>query len=117
MSVNNHWQNLIQFVRALHSTMRRGLGSPAVQEDLFPFRGTPVLRRDDQGLTPCTVCGLCVEICPTHCLQVRHRNDSVSLELDARRCMYCGLCAERCPVAAINVYATALLGRYEERSL
>ena len=111
----NHWQNLIQFVDALRSTLLRGLGAPVAAGPTFAFRGTPVLRRDDQSNTPCTVCGLCGQACPTRCLGVTRKGDAISFELDERRCMFCGLCAEVCPVDAIELCATAPLWQSEER--
>jgi NADH-quinone oxidoreductase subunit I len=107
------WRNAIQIAKAMAFTLRQGFASSgchAASVTYFRgyFRGQPMLRRDDDyGRTPCTVCGACVDACPTHCIRVAASEGEpgtiagVQFEVDVNRCMYCGICASACPVEAI----------------
>lgn len=47
----------------------------------------------------CTGCGLCVDRCPTHAVEMDNaRRPEIVRPED---CAYCGLCEEMCPVGAI----------------
>ena len=86
------------------------------------FRGLLRLMKNPQtGEELCTGCGLCMRICPDHCIEVvgekkaegkgrRHQ----SFKLDIHRCMFCDLCVEVCPTGAIvssNEYELATYTR------
>jgi len=45
----------------------------------------------------CTLCGLCVDVCPYHALSI-----SSKVEVSVDDCFGCGLCQSRCPVKAIG---------------
>jgi formate hydrogenlyase subunit 6/NADH:ubiquinone oxidoreductase subunit I len=45
----------------------------------------------------CTVCGLCVDVCPTEAI-----NPYGIYQIDSILCTGCGLCRESCPVNAIK---------------
>jgi 2-oxoglutarate ferredoxin oxidoreductase subunit delta len=50
-------------------------------------------------LNICTGCGLCVDQCPTHAVEMSDvRRPEIVRPED---CAYCGLCEEMCPVGAI----------------
>lgn len=48
----------------------------------------------------CTGCGLCVQRCPTHAVEMQH---GVPVIVRPAACSYCGLCEEYCPVGAISL--------------
>lgn len=56
-----------------------------------------VLPEIDMSL--CTGCGLCVERCPTHAVEMTAGLRPVIVRPDD--CAYCGLCEEMCPAGAI----------------
>ena len=55
----------------------------------------------------CTICGICVRVCPNQVITIGSRRDEnnkrylVLYEMDIEYCMYCGYCVEGCPTAAI----------------
>jgi 2-oxoglutarate ferredoxin oxidoreductase subunit delta len=58
----------------------------------------------------CKGCGLCVDVCPKHCLEL---NESVvnglghhPVELtEVAACTSCAICARACPDVAFTIYA------------
>lgn len=48
----------------------------------------------------CTLCGECVEQCPTHALQIM---DDRVVFAQPSTCTYCGDCEPACPQGAIRV--------------
>lgn len=64
----------------------------------------------------CTMCGLCVEICPEHVLAMvagnqtsGHSGSAAVILKDDSRCTRCALCARICPEDAINMEALELV--------
>jgi class I fructose-bisphosphate aldolase len=49
----------------------------------------------------CTLCGKCVEVCPTEALSMDSETGAVVL--DATKCDSCGKCSEECPVKVIRL--------------
>lgn len=48
----------------------------------------------------CTLCGDCVEVCPTECLSIGTGREVV---LAPQSCVNCAVCAAVCPVNAITM--------------
>jgi NADH-quinone oxidoreductase subunit I len=73
------------------------------------WRGMHYFEMNEKGEPLCVACGLCVAVCPSHCitLEIREREDGTrypeKYEINAARCVYCGFCQEACPVNAIKL--------------
>jgi 2-oxoglutarate ferredoxin oxidoreductase subunit delta len=56
----------------------------------------------------CKGCGLCVDFCPRHLLELSSELNAAGYHPaalhDAAKCTACALCAEMCPETAIRVY-------------
>ena len=83
---------------------------PEGKREISPrWRGMHYFEKNPQGETACVACGLCVAVCPSHCirLEIREKEDGTRYpgryEIDALRCIYCGFCQEACPVNAIKL--------------
>jgi NADH-quinone oxidoreductase subunit I len=83
---------------------------PEERRSISPrWRGMHYFDKNAAGETTCVACGLCVAVCPAHCitLTIKEREDGSrypgTYELDALRCIYCGFCQEACPVNAIRL--------------
>lgn len=48
----------------------------------------------------CTLCGDCVEVCPTECLSIAR---GIEVVLVPQSCISCEICAAACPVQAITM--------------
>ena len=57
----------------------------------------PLPAIDDQA---CTRCGLCVQYCPTHAVEMNATWPVIARPQD---CTYCGNCEEMCPEGAISL--------------
>lgn len=68
---------------------------------------TLILTEGSQGDLQCTSCQICVEICPTRCLEVNAPKNKAYPVLPAEfffeenLCIYCDLCVDVCPEDAI----------------
>jgi len=83
---------------------------PEEKREVAPrWRGVHYFERNDRGDTRCVACGLCVVICPSHCIRLvaveREGGERYpeEYEINTVRCIYCGFCAEACPVDAIKL--------------
>jgi ferredoxin len=61
----------------------------------------------------CTLCGACVNVCPTDALSIRDNE----LKLVPALCIACGICAEKRPEKVITVDAAADSKPYEARAV
>lgn len=56
----------------------------------------------------CKGCGLCVEFCPRHCLEMSESLNSIGYHPahlhQPEKCTSCALCAEMCPETGIRVF-------------
>jgi formate hydrogenlyase subunit 6/NADH:ubiquinone oxidoreductase subunit I len=108
--------DLAHAAKALGTTLRRAMRSPATPGAALSFRGHPVLRSER-----CTRCQTCVEACPTMCIHIYGAdNTAAELDLDWQRCMCCGICAQVCPENAIELctemsVVTSALSTLEEQ--
>jgi 4Fe-4S ferredoxin len=56
----------------------------------------------------CNGCGLCVEICPTRCMElgnvpeIASGLDAPAIMIDGENCCFCGMCAGLCPLRALE---------------
>ncbi|MBY0503049.1 MAG: NADH-quinone oxidoreductase subunit NuoI [Bryobacteraceae bacterium] len=78
------------------------------------YRGTHVLKRDENGLEKCVACFLCAAACPSDCIYIEAAENSDKLRIsggeryakvyniDYNRCIFCGYCVEACPTDAIT---------------
>lgn len=61
-----------------------------------------VLKREYPDIDPrlCTLCGDCVQVCPTDCLWIANWSEVV---LAPQSCINCEVCEAVCPVDAITM--------------
>jgi len=69
-------------------------------KDDFPARARGLIFNE---IEKCTACGDCVNICPTHCIEVESRTISRNnrawvskFDIDFSSCIFCGLCVDVC---------------------
>ena len=74
------------------------------------FRGRVAFNYDQNGVSPCTGCGICQRVCPCKDLIKieRKKNESGKFEvtnyqLDISHCIFCGNCVENCPENALRM--------------
>lgn len=52
----------------------------------------------------CTGCGLCVAICPKHCISLKENEyGSLKYQIDEQKCVHCGKCEKMCPQNSFQV--------------
>jgi 2-oxoglutarate ferredoxin oxidoreductase subunit delta len=63
----------------------------------------------------CKGCGLCVEFCPRHVLELSEGLNSIGYHAarltDAEKCTACALCAQMCPETGISVFRKRRKGK------
>lgn len=68
-----------------------------------PWCSNPETRSVDHdimhAMTTCIQCGLCLNHCPNHCIEV----DDGVFHIDRLKCKGCGKCAEICPTNSISI--------------
>jgi len=63
------------------------------------MRRVPTLPRLDD----CTLCGFCVQVCPTRALKMLEDAKYTSLVLEAAECIHCGRCEKICEFHALKM--------------
>ncbi len=52
----------------------------------------------------CTGCGLCKNICPKNCIEIKYDKDGFLFPfIDEDKCIHCNLCRSKCPMNADNL--------------
>jgi NAD-dependent dihydropyrimidine dehydrogenase PreA subunit len=59
----------------------------------------------------CTLCGFCVQICPTQALRVQENEQNTTLYLLAAQCTHCAKCQKICPEQAVTMAALGSVGK------
>ncbi len=54
-------------------------------------------------LDSCTLCGFCVQVCPTRALAIRETSAETNLVLNAGACVSCGKCQQICETEALKL--------------
>lgn len=88
-----------------------------VNEDKFPKVPKAAVRQD-----LCDGCGLCVDICPAGCLEVKTNPQRLSnriVTVQSSACHGCGACQATCPKEAIFIpgLSTADLRRFIKEAI
>ncbi len=56
-----------------------------------------------QSAADCTLCGFCVQVCPTHALNIRETRTETTLRLNAAVCIGCGKCERMCETQVMKM--------------
>ncbi|MHA1685922.1 MAG: DUF362 domain-containing protein [Candidatus Heimdallarchaeaceae archaeon] len=92
-AVKNHVEGPV----TLHVLKRLEKHPPPVD-----IRSFPIILEDR-----CILCGTCVKVCPTHCLEMdRENKDNGMIWILKPQCMMCGHCQTYCPKDAIFIDGT-----------
>jgi len=107
---------IIPLIKGLKLTLARFFSRPVTiqyPEERRPisprWRGIHFFEKGEKGDTACVACGLCVAVCPSHCIElvIAEREDGSRYperyEINTLRCIFCGFCQEACPVNAIKL--------------
>jgi len=94
------WSHILHPARAMWITLRHARFDPPTT---LPFRGIPQARADAHGQARCDGCGMCVEQCPTDCIDIDNSQRGAAFRVDWRRCIACGICVAACPIQALDV--------------
>lgn len=107
------WQALGYLLEASLSPSKKHQISPKTAAILLPAIAQP----DD-----CTLCGFCVQSCPTRALGISENDSTTSLWLNAERCITCDHCVRVCLPGALALEGEApssnpVLLRQSERAI
>ncbi len=56
-----------------------------------------------QSTAGCTLCGFCVQVCPTHALNIRETRTETTLRLNVAACVGCGKCERVCEAQVMTM--------------
>ena len=73
------------------------LNSRPIYRQSFTIGGAEKNKLQYTVTSACSGCGLCLEICPQHCIEWNGKKARIQPE----HCLHCGLCFERCPQQAV----------------
>lgn len=71
-----------------------------------PVRKRRALRLPHVREADCTLCGFCVQVCPTKALAIDEGTSETTLLLAADRCSGCGRCVRTCETSAMELRTT-----------
>ncbi|HXH14018.1 MAG TPA: 4Fe-4S binding protein [Alphaproteobacteria bacterium] len=86
---------------AILGRLRAACGSATV--DVIAGEDVPFGQVQVHGERPCTLCGVCIQICPTQALGLVQDVSSEALTFAHARCVGCGLCVEQCPETIVRL--------------
>ena len=80
--------------------------------------GMPELVLNEKGHSICTSCNMCVEICPTQCLNLSgsEGQEPKDFSIDISNCIFCSYCEYVCPEEAIKMGNDHILSSHMEES-
>lgn len=120
---------IIPLLKGLRLTLKKFFSKPITirypeeKRRIAPcWRGMHYFEKNEKGEPACVACGLCVAVCPSHCitLEIRERENGSRYpgryEIDALRCIFCGYCQEACPVDAIRLGQDYEYVHYERKN-
>lgn len=97
-------------------------------EELTGYRGhIELVPKPENPFVPrCIGCGLCRDICPSGCIEVRSKRikvappqktkiEIVSFELNYNYCSLCGLCVQKCPAGSLRFSKDIYLASFSSR--
>ncbi|GEM_PF-2224905 len=123
---NPIYKRIVFFFRKFFYILFRFLGRPnwgrlKSGEKLSLEKNNLVLTVNEDGSLRCTSCQLCVQACPTNCLQVApvpgHSAPSAPslFHFEPLKCILCNLCEDICPEGAIAFIPTgSMAGAFED---
>jgi formate hydrogenlyase subunit 6/NADH:ubiquinone oxidoreductase subunit I len=81
--------------------------------------GMPELVLNEKEKSICISCDLCIDICPTSCLDLKGEKgkEPHKFSLNLSDCIYCGYCEIVCPEKAIKMGPNHILSAHKEESL
>jgi ferredoxin len=62
---------------------------------------------DLQSELPCTLCGFCVQTCPTRALTIHETSETTTLQLSPKDCIACGRCVRVCMTNTLHMQRTS----------
>jgi ferredoxin len=62
-------------------------------------RPLPILTQPEK----CTLCGFCVQVCPTRAILIQETNDITALVVNDTACINCQQCSHTCPTGVLHL--------------
>ncbi|MGK0289592.1 MAG: NADH-quinone oxidoreductase subunit I [bacterium] len=97
---------------------------PEVKRNIpMRWKGRHRLKRGEDNHIKCDACMKCVQVCPSHCIEidaqihpVREVNYPAKFELNMLKCVFCGFCVDVCDRDAIRMDTgiISLVGKNKE---